>query len=290
MKNRSKSKLTVMVAALLLSSIACGLLDLGREVGFGVGAFEPTVSGVVWLDKNGNGIQDDGGEGVVGVGINLYLSDLSLIDSTLTKSNGSYELTGSADGKDYVITVDLPPGYKFSPQEQGSNRDLDSDIHPPSTQTDILEVKSEGLGILEDADAGLILLPTPTATNTFAVQPRATETPAPTSALFIKDLDFELTISSTSADGVTSYEISVSDNVSPAVFRYVWSLILPNGDDCKENSKPLSVDGSEPWNASWDHPDCSHALGEQIQVTISNDEGETLTLAGPAVGRGVIRQ
>ncbi len=64
----------------------------------------------VWLDTNGNGI-NDAGEGVV-ANVMLYLYDATtsaLLDSTITDANGKFVFTGLTPN-DYYVELELPNG------------------------------------------------------------------------------------------------------------------------------------------------------------------------------------
>ena len=66
----------------------------------------------VWLDFNGDGIQDAGEPGIPGVKLNLYDASNTLVGSTYTDANGNYLFEGLVSG-DYRTEVDvttLPSG------------------------------------------------------------------------------------------------------------------------------------------------------------------------------------
>ena len=54
-------------------------------------------------DVDGDGIQEDGEPGIGGVTVNLYDSGNSLIDSTVTAADGSYEFNELSDGGTEVL-------------------------------------------------------------------------------------------------------------------------------------------------------------------------------------------
>jgi protocatechuate 3,4-dioxygenase beta subunit len=91
----------------------------------------------IWDDKNQNGIQDSGEEGVAGVKITLNETGAT----TTTDSSGKYEFCGLENGT-YSITVDkdsLPEGYKFTTQNSGDDT-KDSDINPDSGKSDSIKI------------------------------------------------------------------------------------------------------------------------------------------------------
>lgn len=105
----------------------------------------------VWLDSNGNGIQDAGESGVEGVEVELYTGGGQLVGSTVTAADGSYGFDGMAAGEYYVQF--LADGYFFTTPGQGPDPALDSDVDPlfGATQNFIVEA-----GDFDDTiDAGL---------------------------------------------------------------------------------------------------------------------------------------
>ena len=109
------------------------------------------LTGVVWDDTDGDGIQDGGELGVADVTVNVYLdggTEPEYTDTTNVSGEYSFSL---ADDLDYVIEVILPEGKAFSAQDQGADDDVDSDFDMdgsfgPFTAT----------GAAVDYDAGLI--------------------------------------------------------------------------------------------------------------------------------------
>ncbi|MCW5875471.1 MAG: DUF3048 C-terminal domain-containing protein [Anaerolineales bacterium] len=113
------------------------------------------VGDLVWLDENGNGIQDPGEPGVQGVLVRLYnVPDGEVVSTVATGPDGSYRLSeqGVSSGN-YYLEFQAPTGYVFTFQGQGDNRDLDSDVDPATGRTGILSLE----GQRTDMDAGLVL-------------------------------------------------------------------------------------------------------------------------------------
>ena len=95
------------------------------------------VGNFVWNDEDQDGVQDAGELGVPGVNVDLRLSsNNNLIASTTTDANGFYYFSGvSATG--YRVYVNgLPGGYVYSPQNQGGNDALDSDVRTSDGRSD----------------------------------------------------------------------------------------------------------------------------------------------------------
>ena len=120
--------------------------------------FEQTSDAIVgnrvWLDWNGDGVQQFEEPGVGGVCVNLYDASGAQVDATTTDSNGYYGFNLPAADDRYVIEVVQPPGMLFTTFKAGGNDDLDSDVDPPSGR---MEVTARGT--LLTLDAGLVVVP-----------------------------------------------------------------------------------------------------------------------------------
>jgi protocatechuate 3,4-dioxygenase beta subunit len=84
---------------------------------------------VVFEDKNGNGVQDEGEEGVADVDILLY-KDGTQVGETTTNQDGVYEFPNLSEGT-YFISVKKDPEYTFSPiAEDGNSVSQDGTTNP----------------------------------------------------------------------------------------------------------------------------------------------------------------
>ena len=92
------------------------------------------VGDFVWVDTNGNGIQDSGELGLVGVTVSLYTSGGSLVSSTSTDSNGAY-LFSNLTPASYYLVFGTATGYTRSAINQGGSDLLDSDGDPITGRT-----------------------------------------------------------------------------------------------------------------------------------------------------------
>lgn len=69
-----------------------------------------SIKGTVYHDRNNNGIQDEGEEGIAGVVIELFDKDGNLIQTTTTDENGDYCFDDLPPG-DYLLREQQPDGF-----------------------------------------------------------------------------------------------------------------------------------------------------------------------------------
>ena len=88
----------------------------------------------VWLDQNGNGIQDASEPGIAGVTVNLYDTTGKLVSTTKTDANGNYYFSVKPY-TNYVVKLDNPADYaaggplhdlKLAPANQGNDPSINS--------------------------------------------------------------------------------------------------------------------------------------------------------------------
>ena len=101
----------------------------------------PSFGNFVWLDNNDNGIQDAGEPGMNGVRVDFFRADGSLVDSTLTTSDGKgnpgfYQFTNIQAGSYYAVFYP-PAGYAVTQQNAGGDDTLDSDADPSLNTTPV---------------------------------------------------------------------------------------------------------------------------------------------------------
>lgn len=113
-------------ATVLISVVVMGLTLAGCHRDYIIGDF-------VWLDADRDGLQDDGEPGVGGVTVRAcsYSSSRDLrCRETTTGPDGSYGigLPVNATFQTFIeLTFDPPPGYLFTPANQGDDDALDSE-------------------------------------------------------------------------------------------------------------------------------------------------------------------
>lgn len=146
-----------------------------------------TIGNFVWLDVDGNGVQDSSEPGLSGIIVQLWNSTkTTLIDSTTTSSSGSYSLR--APGPMRVrVQVMLPEGASITVKDSVfANDQIDSDFNaggPDVGYTDVI-VLAPDMPTITNVDAGLRGVPvtptrraTATPTQTPTSLPTATPTP-----------------------------------------------------------------------------------------------------------------
>ncbi|HLO85900.1 MAG TPA: SdrD B-like domain-containing protein, partial [Nostocaceae cyanobacterium] len=127
------------------------------------GLFKPaSIGNFVWEDKNGNGIQDTGENGLACVDVTLKgaggdgifgtADDTSV--TTTTDHYGKYSFSGLTPGVPYQVIFEKPTGYNFTTQNAGSNDAVDSDADPTTGKSQIVTLTSGEYN--KTIDAGLV--------------------------------------------------------------------------------------------------------------------------------------
>ena len=89
----------------------------------------------VWYDDDKDGIQEAGEAGVEGVTVHLYNCAGELLATTVTDASGFYIFEDLNPGDYQVMFDNLPEGYVFTMQDQGTDDALDSDADPVTGMT-----------------------------------------------------------------------------------------------------------------------------------------------------------
>ncbi|MCC6232526.1 MAG: M10 family metallopeptidase C-terminal domain-containing protein, partial [Verrucomicrobiales bacterium] len=100
----------------------------------------------VWLDQDGDGVQDAGEAGVGGVSVELYQGGgTTAFARTITDSQGAYRFVGLSAG-DYFIRVKAPTGMGFS----------NAGVGEPDTDSDVTDRDADGIAdsVVFHLDAG----------------------------------------------------------------------------------------------------------------------------------------
>ncbi len=125
-------------AGISTGKTVCTTLDPGEnDMTWDAGIYlkPASIGDRVWLDKNKNGIQENGELGIKDITVKLYDCDNNFIASTATDINGVYSFSDLNPGSYYVKFV-LSSGKQFSPQNQGSDDSKDSDADESTGKTE----------------------------------------------------------------------------------------------------------------------------------------------------------
>jgi hypothetical protein len=106
----------------------------GSDQTIDFGFYQPvTIGNYVWLDANGNGVQDSGESGISGVTLTITGTTgagVAVSQTTTTDANGLYQFT-EAPGT-YSVAVTTPTGYTPTATGQGTTA-TDSNATPSAT-------------------------------------------------------------------------------------------------------------------------------------------------------------
>ena len=110
-----------------------------------------SLSGFVWDDVNGDGIQDADEPGLAGVAVVATESEIGLTYNTTSEATGDFSFTELPEGN-YQVSFTAPEDKSFSPMDQGGDDSLDSDADPTTGMTATIALAEN----VETVDAGLI--------------------------------------------------------------------------------------------------------------------------------------
>jgi uncharacterized repeat protein (TIGR01451 family) len=110
------------------------------------------IGDLVWVDKNGNGLQGDSSSALNNVVVNLYrVGDETPYKSTTTNASGNYEFY-DLDSGNYIVEFITPNGYKITEQIVGADRNLDSDADKSTGRTAVTITQG---GVNKTIDCGM---------------------------------------------------------------------------------------------------------------------------------------
>jgi hypothetical protein len=104
------------------------------------------IGGVVWNDRDGDGIREPGEPGMARLKVSLLSASGSVVTSTFTDNAGGYrfEIDPSTI---YRVRFTLPSGYLYTLRDQGANDALDSDADPETGETVLIAPPHYGADI-----------------------------------------------------------------------------------------------------------------------------------------------
>ena len=103
-------------------TLASGGTSLNNVFGNFHGILTGTISGLKFLDANGNGVRDAGEPGVAGIGISLDFCvspGCPPVGGTVTGSDGSFSFTGIPFGL-YLVSESVPAGFRQTTPATGA--------------------------------------------------------------------------------------------------------------------------------------------------------------------------
>ncbi len=101
--------------------------------GNGTSPSDGVIGNMVWLDNDGDGVQDAGEDAMAGITVSLFDSGDNSIGSVLSGSDGSYAFEGLASGDYYLTFTNPPTGFSLTQMDQGGDNALDSDADPANS-------------------------------------------------------------------------------------------------------------------------------------------------------------
>jgi hypothetical protein len=104
-------------------------------VGSGSGSGSGSVSGVVWLDDDGDGLLDNGEFGLQAVTVNLDNASGQVLQTMNTVLGGNYSFNvATSPGSQFEIQVVIPSGYSATVEDAsggGTNSNIDTNGYSP---------------------------------------------------------------------------------------------------------------------------------------------------------------
>ena len=110
---------------------------------YGGGLYKTAQFGnYVWVDTDGDGIQDGSEMGMDGVTVSLHKSDGTFVSSELTAGGGFYQFTNVTPGDYYVTYSNYTADYVPTWKEVGLSKSMDSNADRSNDQTDVFSLNS----------------------------------------------------------------------------------------------------------------------------------------------------
>ena len=134
-------------------TVSTTLVSGENDLSWDAGLYQlASLGDFVWLDANGNGMQEAGETGVSGVTVSLTDMGGQTLATRITDAGGNYLFDNLVPGN-YRVVFTPPPGFALTLRNQGSNSAVDSDPDRVSGQTALITLVSGQIDL--DWDAGL---------------------------------------------------------------------------------------------------------------------------------------
>ena len=158
------------------------------------------VGDFVWVDTDGDGVQDAGEAGLADVSVRLLDAGGNVVAKAVTDGAGRYELVPTEQGP-FTLEVVIPDGFQPTLANAGSDDAVDSDADPATVvigepETTVRVDVPDAAETAGDLDVGLVAVPTEPTTTTVppttvppttgvptTAVPTTTPTPVPTTAV-----------------------------------------------------------------------------------------------------------
>lgn len=127
-----------------------------HDMTWDAGIFNPStpigaLGNYVWYDQDNDGLQDANETGVPGVTVTLYDGVGTILDISSTNAQGYYIFNNLPAGNYQVGFSNLPPGYKLTASDVGSNDAVDSDPNVGTGLTPIVVLATAEVNLTLDA-------------------------------------------------------------------------------------------------------------------------------------------
>ncbi len=120
------------------------LTDGQSIVGYNAGYIDArgAIQGMVWLDKNNNGLKEINEEFVSSKSVSLYRENGSLLESKMTDFSGNYQFQNLLFDSYYIVFDVLENGQFYSEPFVGTDQTIDSDVteNNGDNSTDLLQI------------------------------------------------------------------------------------------------------------------------------------------------------
>lgn len=133
-------------------TLAAGEVNTTLDGGIRLSAPRSSLGDKVWVDTNGNGIQDAGEPGVAGVTVTLFSTSNAVLAVTASDVNGNYMFTGLDAGSYIIGFSNLPGGYSMTTRNaSGSTAANNSDAFATTGLTSTITLAANTSDMTWDA-------------------------------------------------------------------------------------------------------------------------------------------